>query len=244
MTKIALAAVTLTAALAITPLMASPAQTSRDFMTTSFETLTLEGDIVATLTHDPMAKIVARGSAIDIDRLQINRNGRTLRISMQQSGGSSLYQRQGPVTIDLSSADVERITLNGNAVLAVDRLVQQKLNLSLYGAGVLSVGDVRADTLKLNVIGNGNVAIGTGRLAKADLTVQGAARVAMGGVASDGFTLTSSGPTAIDARADKEAEVRATGTGAIRIKGGAPCRILYAPQASVECGGGYRDAKR
>ena len=240
MTKALFAALPLSAALAVTPLLAAPATTTRDFMTTSFETLTLEGDIAATLTHDATAKITATGAAVDIDRVTITRNGRSIRISMKQSLGNT-YTRQGPVNLALQSADVESITLNGNAVLAVDRLEQQELRFNLGGPSVLTIGSATADDLKIYMAGNGSTTIGGGKVAKADVTMDGAGRLSMAGLSADTVILTSTGPTSIDARAERDATVRAFGTGSIRISGGAPCRIVYAAQAVVECGGGYRE---
>ena len=239
MTKAIIFALPISAALALTPLLAAPATTTRDFMTTSFESLTLEGDIAATLTHDANAKITATGAAVDIDRVNVTRNGRSLRIAMKQSLGNS-YTRQGPVTLKLRSADVEKITLGGNAVLTVDRLEQQELVLQIGGPGVLTIGSAVADDMTIDMLGNGSTTIGGGKVAKVDANVEGAGRLNLAAMPADSVILTSTGPASVDARANRDATVRAYGTGSIRITGGAPCRITYAAQAVVECGGGYR----
>ena len=244
MSKTLFTALTLTcAAMAVAPLTAAPQRAangavSRDFMVSSIATLTLEGDIAATLTHDPRAKVVATGQPTDIDRLNIQRNGRAMRISMNQSGKS--YQRKGPVTLDLRSADVEAITLNGGASLTADRLDQQRINLNVFGSGALAIGELRADRLRINIVGNGALALGKGQVGTADVTLDGAGQWDAGALSINTLKITSTGPTFITAAATSSAEVRAYGAGTISIGGRAPCRIPYAAQASVECAGGVR----
>lgn len=242
MTKALLLAVPLSAAFALTPLLAAPTTITRDFMTTSFESVTIDGDIAATLTHGTNAKIVATGASGDIDRLSVVRNGRSLRIAIRPAFGSS-YARMGPVSLALSSADVENVAINGNAVMAIDRLEQQELALAIGGPGVLTVGSARADNVTITMIGNGSVTIGGGDARKATVTMDGAGRLAMTAMPADSVFLTTTGPVSVEANARRDATVRAFGTGSIRISGGASCRILYAAQASVECGGGYRNAE-
>ncbi len=244
MTKVLLAALTLaTTSLAVAPLLAAPqtaplGAVSRDYMVTSIATLTLEGDIAATLAHNPQAKMIATGQPTDIDRLNIQRNGRSLRISMTQSGQT--YHRKGPVTLELRSADVETITLNGGASLSADRLDQQRVNLNVFGSGALAIGEVTADRLRVNILGSGAVALGKGQVGQANFALDGTGRLDAGGVSVSELTLTSSGPTFITAAANSTAEVRAYGAGSITIGGRAPCRIPYAAQASVDCAGGVQ----
>ena len=244
MTKSLLIALTLaTTGLAVAPLLAAPQATplgavSRDFMLSSIATLTLEGDIAATLTHDARAKMIATGQPTDIDRLNIQRNGRSLRISMAQSGQT--YQRKGPITLELRSADVEAITVNGGATLTADRLDQQRVTLGVFGSGTLAIGEVKADRLRVNMMGSGAVALGKGQVGKADFVLDGAGRLDAGAVSINELNVTSSGPTFITAAANSTAEVRAYGAGSITIGGRASCRIPYAAQASVECAGGVR----
>jgi Putative auto-transporter adhesin, head GIN domain len=184
MTKAFLPAVILaTTGLALTPLMAVPQSNaagaiSRDYMVSSIATLILEGDIAATLIHDPRAKMIATGQPTDVDRLNIRRNGRSLRISMTQSGQT--YQRKGPITLELRSADVEAITLNGGASLTVDRLDQQRITIGLFGSGALAVGEVKADRLRVNMVGNGAATVRKGQVGKADFILDGMARGAFG----------------------------------------------------------------
>jgi Putative auto-transporter adhesin, head GIN domain len=244
MTKAFLPAVILaTTGLALTPLMAVPQSNaagaiSRDYMVSSIATLILEGDIAATLIHDPRAKMIATGQPTDVDRLNIRRNGRSLRISMTQSGQT--YQRKGPITLELRSADVEAITLNGGASLTVDRLDQQRITIGLFGSGALAVGEVKADRLRVNMVGNGAATIRKGQVGKADFILDGAARLDTGALSINEINVTSSGPTFITVAANSTAEIRAYGAGNITIGGRAPCRIPYAPQANVDCAGGVR----
>lgn len=242
MMKLLFSAISLSvASIAIAPLLAvpqsgAPGTVSRDFMMSSIVTLTLEGDIAATLTHDHHAVLVASGQPTDIDRLNVQRNGSSLRISMAQSGAS--YQRKGPVTVMIRSADVKSLSLNGGASLTADRLDQQHLTLGVFGSGALAVGTVKADKLRINMRGSGAIALGGGSASKADFVLDGAGRLDAGGLTIGDLTITSSGPNFVTARANSTAEVKAYGAGTITISGPAPCRIPYAAQASVECTGG------
>ena len=230
----------LCAALALSPLTAArPDTVSRDFMTTSFDRVYIDGNISAKLTHNANAKITAQGAAADLDQVQVVRNGRSLRLSMRQSDG--LYRRSGPVTLALQSADVRAVTLNGNAALSIDRLDKQTIGLSVFGTGSLSVGSLTADKMSLRVVGNGSVAIAGGTVNKAEFLLDGAATLAAEGLSAGRVIVNSAGPTRITAFAREDAEVRANGAGAITINGKGLCRILYAPQASIECGGGYSE---
>ena len=241
LSAVALSAASVAAGTAIAPLLAAPQSAafgtvSRDFMMSSIVNLTLEGDIAATLTHDPRAALVATGQPTDIDRLNIQRNGSSLRISMAQSGAS--YQRKGPVTIAIKSADVKSLSLNGGASLTADRLDQQQLTLGVFGSGALAVGTVKADKLRINMRGSGAIALGSGAVSKADFVLDGAGRLDAGAMTIGDLTITSSGPNSIAAQANSTAEVKAYGAGSITIGGRAPCRVPYAAQASVECKGG------
>lgn len=244
MNKALLPALTLaTATLAIAPLIAAPQRTangdvSRDFMVSNIANLTMEGDIAAILTYDPNAKMIATGHPTDLDRLNIQRNGRSLRISMAQSGQS--YQRKGPITLALRSADVQSITLNGGASLSADRLDQQRVTLGVFGSGALNIAEVQSDRLRINMMGSGAIALGSGKANKADIVLDGAGQLDTGALVINDVMVTSSGPTLIKTAANSTAEVRAYGAGDITITGRAPCRIPYAAQASVKCKGGVR----
>lgn len=213
------------------PLSAATAA-ERRYSVTDFDRIQIDGPWRVSLVTGKPPSAVATGSNEAIDRLSLEVEGRTLRIRRGTKGG---FGAAGPVEIRVSTHDLRGASVNGPAILAVDKTRGLRLDLALSGSGALSVDKVDADSLVIGLLGSGRMSLG-GKAKTLRATIQGTGDLAADGLGVDDATLNAGTAGRIALAVKRTAKITASGQGEVEIIGKPSCTVKAIGSASVRCG--------
>ena len=216
---------------AAAPLTAGSAA-DRRYSVTDFDRIVVDGPWRVTLATGKAPSATATGSNGAIDRLSLEVEGRTLRIRRSTRGG---FDDAGPVEIKVSTHDLRGASVNGPAVLAIDKARGLKLDLGLSGSGSLSLAQVEADNLVLGLVGSGRISV-AGKAKSLRATIQGSGDLAAEGLSVDDANLTADTAGRIALAVRRTAKINATGQGEVEIIGSPACTVKAIGSALVRCG--------
>ena len=191
---------------------------SRDYDVAGFSTVSLRGADDIEVRVGPSYSVRAQGPADELDKLDILRDGDTLKVGRKQSSGWGWSQSKTPVKIFVTLPRLAGASVAGSGNMSVDRVEGERFRGSIAGSGNLSLGAVRVDEAALSVAGSG------------DLTGAGEARRLRLDIAGSGD---------IDARqlTAAEANISIAGSGNARTVVNGPARVSIAGSGDVELGG-------
>lgn len=202
----------------------------------SFDRLRVEGPFdVRVSAGSPGARIVGDRSAAE--RIDIRLEGTTLIVRAGSGGWGERPRQNGGEAprIILSTPSLGTISAMGGAMLAVDRLKGQRIDLSLSGAGAIAVTQIDADQLNATVIGAGGMTL-AGRAARARLLTNGPGSIDAGGLVVKDLDVRLEGLGETKAQACYTATVTNSGLGRVTVTGGAKCVVKAAAGGPVTCG--------
>jgi hypothetical protein len=205
------------------------------FMVTDFDAIAASGahKIVVTTGKSPSVRAV--GDREDIDRLDVDVAGRTLRIGTKRSGEWLSWKHGGPVTIYVTTHDVRSARLAGSGDMAIDRMKGGEVKLGVAGSGDMNVGVIDARALDVSVAGSGDLAM-TGKCENASVSVAGSGNVDAPGLKCQTLSGKVAGSGNIVIEASKTATVNVAGSGNVTVRGGAKCEVKTMGSGRVECG--------
>jgi hypothetical protein len=215
---------------------APAAAAERRYSVSDFDRIQVDGPYDVTLSTGGSSNAVAIGDQQALGRVDIDVQGRTLRIRASTSHwGGYPGDRAGPLRIVLSTRDLRAATVVGGGSLAIDRARGLRVELSLSGSGSLNMGSVEADTLILGLVGSGTLTVG-GTAKQLRATVDGAGSLEASGLVADDAQLVAgtSGEVVLGAR--RIAKVTAHGRGNVDILGTPACTLRGPAAAQVRCG--------
>jgi hypothetical protein len=225
-------------ALALLPLLAAApaAADERVVMISGFDRVRVEGPFTVRVTTgaSPRARIEGDGSALD--GVNLRSESGTLVVAPGVNGwGERPTRRSTAPVITVSTRSLRAASVRGGGTLTVDRMANQRVDLSISGAGSITVDAVTAERVDAAVYGTGALTLG-GRALDARFTGNGPGAIDAAGL--DATTLLVSaqglGSGAFTARAT--ATINASGNGAITVGGTPTCTVRG--NAPVTCGKG------
>lgn len=227
------------------------AQTAeRRFDATPFDGIEMTGaDNIVIQSGAPTA-LIARGDARALAAMTIDVRNHVLQISRR----SGRYFDHG-ATIMIRMPNLRVATLRGSGNLTANLVSGPSFNGIVQGSGNLVIHSLRVDHASIWNEGAGTIRITTASIGNLALTLQGAGDAAVAGTArSASLTIDGSGnlnarglavpevaievngPGTLQARADHNAQISATGSGTVIVIGHPHCSIHSAGAASVICG--------
>ncbi|HEY0148248.1 MAG TPA: head GIN domain-containing protein [Allosphingosinicella sp.] len=216
---------------------ATPAAAAeRRFSVSDFDRVQIDGPFEVSLATGGSSNAVAVGDQRALERVDIDVQGRTLRIRASRSAwGGYPGNRAGSVRIMLSTRDLRAATLIGAGSLAVDRARGLRVELSVSGSGSLTMGSVETDNLVLGLVGSGTMTVG-GTAKQLRATVDGAGSFDGSQLIADDLQLVAgtSGQVVVGAR--RIAKVTAHGRGEVDILGTPACTLRGPAASQVRCG--------
>lgn len=220
--------------LAAVSLAAPAAAAERNFTISSFDRVRIDGPYKVRLTVGVPPFASARGSAMALDGLAIDIQGRTLVVHNNRSSwGGYSGESAGPVEVSLGTHELTSAWLNGSGSLAIDTVKGLSFDLSVMGSGSATIDRVAVDQLH---VGLGGAA--TARLAGSALRMtayaRGNASLDAEALATKDVIIAADGPSVIKATASDTAKVDAIGVAAVTLSGRPSCIARAKGSASIE----------
>ena len=204
----------------------------------SFDRLRVDGAFAVTAVTGRSPAAVVTGDRTAIDAIEVRAEGNTL-IVRRAVGGvwgeQGARERNGPVTIAVSTPSLAGVAVVGGGTVTVDRMATPRTDLSVTGPGSITVGAVAGDILNAQVIGNGGIAI-AGKAATVRLSTNGAGTIDAAKLDAGDLTIRLDGNGQTVARALYVARINSTGLGTITVGGSAKCTVKAPSSAPIVCG--------
>jgi hypothetical protein len=218
-------------------LAALPAQAAeRRFSVTGFDRIQIEGPYQVALATGRSGSAVATGSAVALDAVSIDVQGRTLRIRPKRGAwGGYPGEDPGTVRIELGTAELRSAAVSGSGSLAVDKLKGMRIDLSLSGSGSLRAAHIEADQLHAASLGSGTLAL-AGKVKSLKMAVQGSGSLEGEGLSAEDAVVTADTSGEIALLVRRAATVTSSGAGGTRISGTPACTVKRLGAGPVRCG--------
>jgi len=220
--------------LAALALLAVPAQAAtRNFGVEGFDRIRVDGPFKVKLTTGvaPFAK--ATGSAIALERVALDLQGRTLVVHVNQSSwGGSPGAAPGPVEIALGTHELSGAAVNGSGSLEINRITGLKFDLSVQGSGDAMVGTSDVDQLRITLFGNASTTV-SGRAATLTAFQRGITSLNAGGLTIKDATIGAEGGSTTSAAVTNSAKITASGSATVTLTGNPSCTVRANGSASV-----------
>lgn len=215
------------------PADAGPVE-SRTFAATDFNNVTAASPDRIVIRRGEAFSVSARGRAALLDRLDISRDGSTLRIRREGRFTDADQNRLGTAVITVTMPRLTGITLAGSGEVIADQIDGPNAALVLAGAGDMTISNAAATALDVTLAGSGDINM-TGRAERADVTVAGSGSV--GGVTFGVRTaeVRVAGSGDVTLQVSNTADVTVLGSGDVTITGGATCNTTRRGSGDVTC---------
>ena len=210
-----------------------PLLTTRNSGVVGFHPSRVSGPYPVTLTPGvaPFAK--ATGSAIALDRVALDLQGRTLVVHVNQSSwGGYPGAAPGPVEIALGTHELSGAAVNGSGSLEINRITGLKFDLSVQGSGDAMVATSDVDQLRITLFGNASTTV-SGRAATLTAFQRGITSLNAGGLTIKDATIGAEGGSTTSAAVTNSAKITASGSATVTLTGNPSCTVRANGSASV-----------
>lgn len=205
---------------------------TRSFQVADFTGVSLRGaDDVEVRTGNNFA-VTAEGDSALLDRLEIRKDGDTLRVGRKDGDWKWGGGKGAKVTVTmprLVSADVA-----GSGNMTVDR-AEGDFDGSIAGSGNLSIAQLRGGKADLSVAGSGDLKVAAGEASEIDLSIAGSGDIDAPGMRAARGDLSIAGSGNIRAQITGEADISIVGSGNVDLTGGAKCSVSKMGSGEARC---------
>ncbi|MGN6269113.1 MAG: GIN domain-containing protein [Sphingomonas sp.] len=208
----------------------------RSFLVGSFTRVRVDGPFAVTVVTGKSPGAKATGSSDALDALTVRVDGDTAVVTMGAGDWSSdSGQMITPPAVTLTTPTLNAAAINAGAMLTIDAMKGQKVDLALNGSGSLTVGAITADQLVARIVGTGQMTL-AGKAQRAQVIVTGAGSVEASDLIAGDLTVRSDGPGRLDLAARYTANIMTTGLGPVTVAGSPSCTVRAAAGGPVRCG--------
>ncbi len=204
--------------------------TTRTFAARDFSSVDLRGGDTVNITAGPDYAIRAEGDSDMLDRLDIRRDGTTLRIGRQ----SGISVRSTPVRIHVTMPAIHQATVAGSGDLLIDR-VRGDFVGTVAGSGDMKIAVLNGGTTTFDVGGSGSI-VAAGTVDRLSLSVAGSGDIDASRLRATGADVSIAGSGDVMANVTGPATVSMVGSGSATLGRGARCTVSKAGSGKVRCG--------
>jgi Putative auto-transporter adhesin, head GIN domain len=220
---------------------AAPAVVAERTLTLSdFDRMRVEGSYVIDVTNGRGTTGRVSGAPQALDQVSIEVKDRTLIIRPGKTKwGGDGDSAGAPLRIRITTPALHTAWLSGSGIVTISGMRGTDLRLALSGSGSLVANGMAADRMTLATAGAGNVTL-AGRVAQASFTIRGSGTVDATKLLVQDIRVSSEGAGDARAVASRSANVSASGTGNVVVRGGMACVVNNVGAGTVSCGAAPR----
>jgi len=207
----------------------------RRYSVTSFDRIRIDGPFEVRVQTGRPPSAQAEGDAAALDALTLTVEGQTLIVRRKQ--GASGARDPAPLrllSITLGTPVLRGVNLNAGGRLSVDRMVAQRIDLSINGAGLLGVAAIDADQLNATVTGAGTMTL-AGKAGRARYLITGPGSYEATGLIANDLFVTAAGTGDVRVAARYTADIVSSGLGGVTVAGTPACRVRATGGGAVVC---------
>ncbi len=197
-----------------------------------FTAVTLESADQVEISRGPGFAVRVEADQGLRERLDIRRDGDTLRIG--RKGGGSWTARDGVAHIRIAMPAISAAALAGSGDIAIDQ-ADDGFSGTLGGSGDMTIGQLRGERASLTVAGSGTIAA-AGSVRHLALSVAGSGDIDARQVRAAAATVSIAGTGTVTADIDGPAQVTVVGSGSATLGTNARCTVNRVGTGEVTCG--------
>jgi hypothetical protein len=217
------------------PVAAQGTGTSRSYAVAGFDQVDLRGSDDVDVRVGSDFSIQATGPSEMLDRLEIVKDGDTLKIGRK---GNSINWGGGEgreIKVLVTMPTIRGASVSGSGDLSVDRAEADDFSASTAGSGDMKIGRMAVKTTHLSVAGSGTINA-SGTADSADMGVTGSGDIDAEGLTASRANISVAGSGDVSATVNGPAKVSVMGSGDVEIGGNPTCDVSKMGSGEVRCG--------
>ncbi len=215
---------------------ASGAGTARSFQVSDFTGIDLRGHDDIDVRVGGAFAVRAEGPSEELDRLEIKKDGATLKVGRVDQSGFSWGNRDGKsVKIYVTMPSIAAAGIAGSGNMSIDKVPGGDFDGSIAGSGDLKIGALNANAAKLSIAGSGDVEA-AGSIQRLDINIAGSGGIEAKGLTARQASVSIAGSGDVEANVDGPADVNLMGSGSVNLGAKAKCTTSKMGSGEVHCG--------
>ncbi|WP_033074022.1 head GIN domain-containing protein [Sphingopyxis sp. MWB1] len=213
----------------------SDAKGTRSYAFEGFESVTVTGPDDVTIRRGERFAVEASGPESELARLEIEADGKELKIGRKRQGFQVGRIVHKAVKISITMPRLSAVRLTGSGDIEADALEEDAVSATLTGSGNLKIGNLAGRRGEISIAGSGNVEVDGGTIDKGEYNIAGSGNIDAEKLVAKNLDITLAGSGDIEAGATGEADVRVMGSGDVTLTGGAKCSTRTMGSGDVTC---------
>lgn len=205
---------------------------TRNFDVAGFTGVSLRGADDVEVKTGPAFKVTAEGDSALLDRLEIRKDGDTLRIGRKDGDWKWGGDKGAKITVTLPQ--LTSASVAGSGDMTVDR-AQGNFNGSIAGSGNLSIAQLTGGNADLSIAGSGDLRIAAGQASEIDASIAGSGDIDAPALKAARGDLSIAGSGNIRAQVTGAADISIVGSGNVELTGGAKCSVSKMGSGNAHC---------
>lgn len=206
--------------------------TTRNFDVAGFTGVSLRGADDIEVKTGPSFAVSAQGDSALLDRLEIRKDGDTLRIGRKDGDWKWGGDKGAKITVTLPK--LLSASVAGSGDMTVDR-AQGDFDGSIAGSGNLSIAQLTGGKADLSVAGSGDLRVAAGQANEIDASIAGSGDIDAPALKAVRGDLSIAGSGNIRAQVTGEADISIVGSGNVELTGGAKCSVSKMGSGDARC---------
>jgi Putative auto-transporter adhesin, head GIN domain len=205
---------------------------TRNFDVAGFTDVSLRGADDVVVKSGPAFKVTAEGDSALLDRLEIRKDGDTLRIGRKDGDWKWGGDRGARITVTLPK--LLSASVAGSGDMTVER-ADGNFDASIAGSGNLSIAQFAGGKADLSVAGSGDLRIAAGQASEIDASIAGSGDIDAAGLKAARGDISIAGSGSLRAQVTGEADISIVGSGDVELTGGAKCSVSKMGSGEARC---------
>ena len=204
---------------------------TRTFQVADFTGVSLRGADDVEVRTGAFA-VTAEGDSALLDRLEIRKDGDTLRIGRKDGEWNWGGDKGAKIIVTLpalASADIA-----GSGDMTIDAAKGDFLG-AVAGSGNMTLASFAGGEADFSIAGSGDINVGGGTATKLDVSIAGSGNVGAAGLKATGASISIAGSGNVRAHVSGGASISLVGSGDVELTGGANCSVSSMGSGEARC---------
>jgi hypothetical protein len=207
---------------------------SRSFPVADFTGVELAGADDVDVKVGGAFSVRADGPAEELDKLEIRKDGATLKVGRQRNAAGWSSSSKG-VKVYVTMPAIQAASLAGSGNLTVDRVQATDFDGDLAGSGDLRIGQLAATSASLNIAGSGGIGA-SGQVQRLKVAIAGSGDIDAPGLKAAQADVSIAGSGNVAAEVNGPATISIMGSGDVTLGGKPQCTTTKMGSGDVTCG--------
>jgi len=205
---------------------------TRNFDVSGFTEVSLRGADDVEVRTGPVFKVTAEGDSALLDRLEIRKDGDSLRIGRKDGDWKWGGDKGAKITVTLPR--LLGASVAGSGDMTVDR-AEGNFDGSIAGSGNLSIRQFAGGKADLSIAGSGDLHVAGGQASEIEASIAGSGDIDAASLKATRGELSIAGSGNIRTQVTGEADISIVGSGNVELTGGAKCSVSKMGSGAANC---------